>query len=426
MVATPRNRSLSLILGFLLIVSAVFFFTPILKMGLPIMGLEFVFLLLAISQTGSRYSKKNAWLVLCIYLYLLLCLFYRAVGISSVAPGTLVLHLFFFVAILLTVLFPHRITAINDTVFLAILFIIILNIADNIRLCLKYPEIYLLVNRDMDSVGATLNIGSSKFYNAIFFFNTVCFFGFLNCKEKKIKYCLLAGVLLSAVFLFAFCLKASVIVFTVLSLFLLFFAKRAKNMRQFSIRILVPALFAYVIVSVFSEEIIGFMSNIFASPRLVARLSLLIDPDSAEAARGTGTVSARGNLWMMSVNTWTESISNFVFGIGDHRAVWSQGQTAVETGIGQHSDFLDSLARYGLLGVFILVPTLFLGFRFLISVFNKEYKLQILVIALVFVMFGFTKGVFQPDIGFLLFIFLPMMSKYLNRPETRVMIQRTI
>ncbi len=414
------NKSLSPLLGVLFILATAFIFTPILKAGLPVLGLGFCLLALALSQIGNKYYKANKLLVLTLCTYLSLCLIYWALGISSIAPGALALHLFFFICILLLVMLPRRVVQSGTWVFLAIVFIIVFNVVDNIRLCIQHPELYVLVNRDMDPTGATLNIGSSKFYNAICFFNMVCFFGFLNSREMKVRIIFLLSVLLSCVFLFAFCLKASVIIFTVFSMVLIFFAKRTKDPRRFLLRILFPVLIAYAVVSIFSDEIIGLLSSLFSSPRLVARLSLLIDPDSAEAARGAGTLTARENLWLMSIETWVDNIGSFVFGIGDHRANWSAGQSAADTGIGQHSDFLDSFARYGIIGVSLLISILIMSFKRLLAIFDKEYSLQIYMIILVFIMFGFTKVVFQPDIGFLLFIFLPMISKYINARGTTI------
>lgn len=399
-------------LGFLLLISVVLAFTPILRSGMLLLFTGLGLTIPIVKYFKNKCNGSTGRLVMSVYLYLLMCIVYKVLGISSIAPGALAIHLFFFISILLMLLLPNVTTDRQNNVITSVVIIVILfNIFDNIRLCLTYPQIYVLVNRNMDSLGATLNIGSSKFYNVIFFFFTICFFFFLNSNNKRNKCIMLICAIVSVFFIIAFCLKASVIVFTCLSAFLLFFAKKAKNKKVFFLRIFIPSLVVYGFVNIFSDLIIELMVNLFSSERLVQRLILLIDPDNVDARRGAATVAARENLWFMSINTWTDNIVNFSFGIGDHRADWAAGQTAAETGIGQHSDFLDSLARYGVFGSLLIVRIFILSFRYLLSVFEEEYRLQLLVILLLFVLFGFTKSVFQVDIGLLLFVFLPTMGR---------------
>lgn len=407
-----KNNYIIPLLGGLLFLSVVFAFTPILRSGMLLLLTELGLMTVVLSHSMSKNYRCNGSLVLAVYLYLLMCIVYRLLGISSIAPGALAIHLFFFISILIMLQLPNLTTERqNNRMAIIMIIVILFNVLDNIRLCLTYPELYVLVNRDMESVGENLNIGGSKFYNALFFFFTICFFFFMNSRNKRNRIIMLVGVLLTAAFILAFCLKASVIVFTFLSAFLLFFAKKAKNTKSFILRIFIPAMIAYGLVSIFSDLIIELITNTFSSDRLAQRLILLIDSDSPDATRGAATVEARENLWLMSINTWTDNIVNFIFGIGDHRADWAAGQTAAETGIGQHSDFLDSLARYGLLGSLIILQILILSFKYLLSYFEEKYRLQVLVIIILFVLFGFTKAVFQVDIGILLFVFLPLMCR---------------
>ena len=103
-----------------------------------------------------------------------------------------------------------------------------------------------------------------------------------------------------------------------------------------------------------------------------------------------------------------------MFGIGDHRANYEAGVSALSTGIGQHSDLIDSFARYGLLGVFLLGSIFMKGYKLIKSFYGKYYRVQLFVIYTLFIFFGCTKGLFQPDIAIIMFILLPMLSTVLN------------
>lgn len=417
MVLIHKKYKTGTVVGLLLLLFAIIAFTPIIKNAILIIILGLSLLAFVFMHSGDSCYRKHPQMALYVYLYLGVCIFYRIVGISSVPIGIFVFHLSFFFLILVMLLLPQVLSLKQmKWVFWGVVLIVSFNILDNIRLCLTYPELFFLVSRDKDPLGVTLNIGGSKFYNAVFFFFTICFFVFLNCKNRKNKYVMLGSVILTSVFILGFCLKAAVLLFTCLSVVLLFFAKKAKNLKKFAFLILIPSLFVFTIVNVFSDLIIEIIANLFSSERLVQRLILLIDSDEAS----TGTVEARENLWLMSINTWLDDFFNFLFGIGDHRANWDAGQTADETGIGQHSDFFDSLARYGLIGLFLLVSILPRCFKYILSLFDKELKLQLIVIFLLFTLFGFTKGVFQSDIGFVLFVLLPLTTNYVNKDNKSI------
>jgi hypothetical protein len=305
-------------------------------------------------------------------------------------------------------------------VFKMIIIVVMINIVDNIRLCILHPELNTIVNRGMlasKALDGRINIGGSKFYNAIYFFFTVCFFCFLNSRQKVIRHLLMASVVLSLVFISVFCLKAAVILFSCLSVILLYFAKKSRSAKKFFVRIAMPAFFALLVVLLFEDVLIELILNTFTSDRLAQRLILLIDSDSEYASAGASTVNARADLWMMSINTWLDNPVNFIFGIGDHRANWGAGETAAETGIGQHSDFLDSLARYGLIGALLLIAILKLSFTYIKSLFDIKYHLQLLIIFLLFILFGLSKGVFTLEIGCALFIILPLFASFVDLKE---------
>ena len=411
MMMTQSTNKSGHIIGLLLIVVCIIVFTPIIKSAsLLLLPGTFLMVFVLIYSNTKQYHRQSQ-LVLSVYLYFFICVFYKLLGVSSASLGVIIHHLFFFFLILVMFLLPTLTQRQKAWILYGILIIVSLDILDNIRLCLIHPELYYLVNRDKDPLGVNLNIGSSKFYNAVFFFFTICFLGYLNCKNKIQKYLILGCVVISSVFIFLFCVKAAVILFTCLSGVLLYLAKRAKNPRKFVYFILIPFLLVYYVLNSYSDFIIELISNSFSSDRLIQRLVLLIDSDSSE----TTTLEARENLWLISVDTWFDNFSNFLVGIGDHRANWDAGQNAADIGIGQHSDFLDSLARYGLIGLFLLVQILYCSFKYILSIYDKEYRLQLLVVFLLFILFGLTKGVFQADIGFILYVFLPLMAPFLNR-----------
>lgn len=408
------NKSTSLLFCVLLVLTAIIVFTPLLIIGILFMLLCVVFIAIALSNKSIRYSLIKSRILLYTLLYICLCVLYKVIGISGISPGRLVFHLFYFVCTLIMLLQSTLITSRqNKILFYVLAFVLLINIIENIRLCIVYPEVALLVNRARDSDIKGINIGGALFYDQVMFFYSICLFGFLECKERVMKSFLLISIVVSLVFIFGFCVKASVLVLTVVYTYLIYFSRKAISLPKFIIKSVLPAMLLIILVNIYSDLILEQMSQLFSDSRLNSRLAMLIAPDSETAISGNATMSAREDLWMLSINTWTDNINNIIFGIGDQRADWDT-QTASNVGIGLHSDFFDSFARYGLTGMALLFPIHVLSFKYLKLNFGKKYRMQLFAIFLLFIMQCVTKTVFNPGLGFLLFVFLLFLARILK------------
>lgn len=348
--------------------------------------------------------KRQRPLLFGITLYIIIAMSYKLVGFSSAEWGNYMNQLSFFIPILLMVLIPEKLS-LKQTRFLWWLMIVVMafNIADNIRLSILYPEINAVSRLYLDEdFLSSINAGGTSFYTFSLLFFNICFLVYLNCKEKKIKYLSFAICVLSSIYILVFCLKASVVVYYILSLALQFFAYKTKKPTLFIFVLVFSGLFAFSIIALFQDAIVDFIVSVSPNERLTARLVTLIDAENAEA--NMNTITGRANLYLLSIDTWLSSFPNFIFGIGDHRAA----QGAFATGIGQHADLLDSLARYGILGLVSLFLIFKYSFRFILSIFDKKYKLQLATIFFILILCGFTKGIFSSGVGCVVFLFLPL------------------
>lgn len=401
------------LLKIVLILTAIVGFTPMIyHSGKILLLMEIVSLMVVIQNSQYITFRSNISLVFNVVIFIILVIFYRVLGISDVNWGPIINDTLFFVPILLMLFTPLLSPKQSEWLIFIMITVVVVVIFDNIRLCLTHPEILLAVNRDkmIDEMEGVGNIGGSAWYNSICFFFMVCFFFFLNCKKKKIKRAMLISSLVSGVFVIAFCLKASVIVYVVLSTVLLVFAKKTKTMSRFMRIGIITMVLAFLFVVLFADVITDFLVNSIGG-RLSRRLMVFVDSDSMEASGGVRTLNARGRLWMVSVDTWLSNPVNFLFGIGDHDAEYS----VEKTGIGHHSALFDLLAKYGFIGAFFVFNILRLSCKYIMSLFDKEKRLQVLVIFLILILFGFTKGIFRYAIGCSLFLILPLLSNIEKR-----------
>lgn len=408
-----NNKVSELVFGVLLVLLAVIGFTPIIRSGLYHLAVALLAALVILRNSQNSCYREYFPLVANVCFYLFIVFSYQLLGVSDVAPVHAFRHGFFFISILLMLLISGKVSDSQRKWVLSIMIIVVLfNIADNIRLCIIHPEFLLKVNRDIDGadmIGEVTNIGGSKFYNALFFFFMVCFFCFLNYRKKIVKYVMLGCAVFTGVFLIAFCLKVSVMVFTVMAAVLLIYAKRTKNTHRFIASLIVSGIFALMFIYLFADIIIDFIASVTSSERVSQRLIMLIDAENEEATAGAGTMNARGRLWMVSIDTWLSNPINFFLGIGDHRA-----EDQASTGIGLHSELFDLLAKYGIIGFILAMNIIRMSYLYISKMFSKEYKLQILVVFVMLLLFGLTKGIFTTAIGCALFLMLPLSAKYVN------------
>lgn len=412
---TIKNTQL---LGIVIVMTAIIGFTPILQSsGILFLFIEFLSLYMFLLYYRNLNFGTTFPLIANVFFYVILIYLYRALNISDINWGQTIYKTLFFIPILLMPFVSSLSLKQSKWLILMVLAVVVVDILDNIRLCLLHPDIFLAVNRDfmVEEIEGVGNIGGSAWYNSICFFFLVCFFGFLNCKKKGIRYAMLLSSLVSGLFVIVFCLKASVIVFTIMSAIILVFAKKTKSISRFLFIGILIAIFSYLFIVLFADVITDFLFSV-AEERLASRMMVFIDPESMEANSGVSTMNARGHLWMVSINTWLSNPVNFLFGIGDHHDTFNPEKT----GIGNHSDLFDTFGRYGLFGVLLIFNILRLSSKYVLSLYSKKYRLQILNIVMILILFGFTKGIFKYAIGCSLFLILPLLSNIIMEEDNNL------
>jgi hypothetical protein len=413
-----KNNVQSYMLGFVFLLMVLVGYTPILHKGFVFFLTGMISIAVLVFNIGRKCIRNNNALIVNVLFYIIMCCIYKVLNISTAGWGAIFLHTLFFIPILLmpfvTVSFSK---SQSRYLFLMMVAVVVANIIDNIRLVLANPELLVMTNRnflteELDGIG---NVGGSKWLNSVFFFFMVCFFFYINSKDKLVRHATFFSAILSGLFVIAFCVKASVIVFTILSAVLLVYAKRTKKFSRFLSVGVFSAVFAFLFVVLFADVLIDFLLST-APPKLASRLIMLIDSDNMNAGSGVRTMDARENLWFVSIDSWLSNIVTFFFGIGDHRASEDISSVA-KTGIGNHSDLFDSLGRYGLIGGLLILNIFRLSFNFILSLFDKNRKLQLMVIFMILILYGFTKGIFVPGVGCAMFLMLPIISIILQNED---------
>lgn len=411
-----RRSNSNLLLSILVTLSTLVYCTPILgnSRNSTIVGLSILFFLLF--KLGKSYVHSNRLFLFAFTFYVLLTSLYRILGVSDNYWGNSMHEFSFFLCFVMLLLLCNSL--VNNKcrwLFWVISAILIFNIGENIVLSIMFPQINEYRPHVDESLLTTINAGDSTFYTMSMFFAAVCFFVFLNTKEKIIKYLSLSAVVISSVYILGYSNKGSNVVYLLLLLFLLYQAHKSRLGKYMFISIFLFGLLLLVIANIFKEDIVNLILAVSPSERLSTRLITLIDPHNINADQVT--VSGRTDLYLLSIKTWLSSPITFLLGVGDVRDVLNPELT----GVGQHADILDTLARYGVVGFSLFVIMIKRMFHFIKLLFDKKLRIQVSVIFFVFILAGCTKAVLVPNIGIVLCLLLPITSQFVNKPiETKI------
>lgn len=407
--STPNYSIHAYLISALAVITVLVHCSPILNRPVFFIFLSLFTGLFTSFRLNRPIFRKYRKLIVLLIFYVFLTILYRIIGKSDGYWGNSMHEYSFFVSFIVFLLVIDGLSNKQiKFIYWPMIVIATVNVIDNIYLYNLYPQLageqYFMEEDFLSSI----NAGGTSFYTFCLFLFNIFFFVFLNSSDKKLKRLFICLSIITAIYIFGFCGKGSIVVYTLLSIPLQYFAFKTKRPSLFLFVGGFWGLFFLLFVSFFSEEIVNLILSISPIERVSVRLITLIDNDSVYA--NEYTVTGRTTLYLLSLKTWVSNFENFLFGIGDIRADIG----AAATGIGQHSEFFDSLARYGLIGGLFLYSILKRFFNSIFSFFDQKYRFQLYIILGIIILCGCTKKLFMPNIGAVLFIILPLTAKLAN------------
>lgn len=382
--------------------------TPAFFIAKYMMVLWAIFFLFSIRffQKSNIKLRKIGLLALT---FLFICVSYKIIGLSSAVLGYCITNPFVYFAPLMAMVIIESCD--NDSqirfLFHFISLTIALNVLDSIRLTymlgienIAYQQLAEVV-AEREGIGG-LNLGGSSFVNMIVFYTCVMFFSFLKTSNKteKILFLLYSGV--GTYFILMCSLKASAVVLLLVSLFIQYSAHKG-NLRIGRMVVLFVLLIGLFVV--LRDAIVNSLISIIGSERISQRLMAFVSYGSDE----TGTLAGRESLWIVSLQSWLRNPLTFVFGIGEH--AWNDFSTTAASGVGNHSDLFDVLARYGLVGGMVLYSSIKIYYDYLREKYGSLYKLEIFAFLILVILMGLTKKFIAGEPAIIIFILFPLCLK---------------
>lgn len=394
---------------FAILVMAVGTVTPLYYVEKNMMILWAVFLVFAVGYLkNANYKIKQIGLLGLAFV--IVCVIYKLIGVSSAILGYCIANPFVYFAPVIALAIIDKCNNESKIRFLLhiISLVIAINILDSIRLTylfgLENVAFQQLAGILSDEEGISgLNLGSTFFVNMIVFYSNVVFFAFLKTNNKIEKVLFLIYFIISVYFIVMCSLKASAVLLLLVSIVLQYIAHRGG--KRFG-RVVTIACVFFVLLYVFRDTIIDYLISVISSDRIATRLEVFTSTGSVTES---GTLMARENLWKVSVQSWLSSVGSFFFGIGDHS--WNDFLTTEASGIGNHSDLIDVLGRYGLLGGAILYSSIKVYYDFLKDKYGSLFKYEILSFLCLIILMGTTKKFVAGEPAIVIFILFPLCLK---------------
>ena len=403
------NRFLLLILSIMIIICE----TPYLSRNMSTTVVELLMVAFLVLFFIGKHTLKAefAKTVACVALYILLELVYKFTGISSAGIGyyfATIKFLFIFLAMACVGPLLNKRQQ---------LFLLLLSIAGMIGNMASNVIIYSGMNPSAYVVyylrgGQSTNAADTAFSTAVMLLMGAFFLIFLHANNKWLKIGSMAGVIYCLYFLI-FISQRGTTFFLGIMMLLVILTFQVSSRRL---------LFVLVILSVFVfwlalggiVPLLTWLSTLLKSERIDFKIDYIIrffQTGSIEEAGGS--LTGRFDLIMTSVHTFLGSMRSFFLGVGDHR-----DSTYL---VGNHSQFVDTFARYGILGGVVFIRLLSQMRNTIIKISavfeNNSLHRQMIVMYAFFVIRTFLGNTFVGSIGTQLFITVPLMVSLLNNKE---------
>lgn len=303
---------------------------------------------------------------------------------------------------------------------LRILFLIIsLNLLSNIYIGIINPQYFDIEH--MEGTDAYFsNAGSTSFVASLSFLTIVLLILLFNIKKSSKKFPIIIAIALISFYLFLLNPRATtliLLVFAAISILLIHRAPKSPKLRRsYYFR---TGTLLLIITLVALLPLVSFLGNV-DNERLSARFSdigVILQGGSINSL-DDGSLAGRFLLGMTSLNTFIASIPNFIWGVGDNILIGEQYEfyDLLSLGIGNHSQFLDTLAKYGIIGGVIFINIVLGISRWLKRISVREsYYQYIDLFILVFFLQSILNNSFLADIFIIIFVVFPLLIVSNNR-----------
>lgn len=363
----------------------------------------------------SFSSKERGFQIVVFFsVYLILQLLYSLIGVSRELPFFLARFHIYVIPMAMVYIASHY--NIREIKLLWQFFLVVfgLNLADNIFIGLTQGEYAFRVTEDT----VNTNAGSTAFVVGCMLLIPILWMVFRSCSGRIQKCLVLLFIAALAYYILFLNTRATALVILTVIILGFLLIELSKKKRLTKGKLVVRMLIVVGLAALMMGPIFSMLSDAFSeNMRMMSRiedLSFVMENGDANQL-DEGSLATRIILWTASINTFFSSIPHFLFGVGES-VIETDVFSLLAHGVGNHSEFFDLAARYGLLGIVIYYYIIKNTYNFMnglsVDVRVKDYILSFLIGVM---LFGFANNLSNNLTTMLLIYFmLPMTIILIN------------
>lgn len=359
-----------------------------------------------ISQAKYHIFEKYRKLISLLLIYCSIVIGYKLLNVSTISWGVIYLEISAYVTLLMGLYIMSSFSEKQlKIIFLLTIIFYLFNIIYNFRW--GYATGAILEGEIVNDESIS-GIANSHFNEAAMFTLFSLYANYSKGLSKFYKIFALIIMVLSACFIMMCGLRATIIILSIFSFLFMAVAKFGHNNKRTYYSILVVLFFfMYFNLEGILEILIG-----VAPERIAYRLNDILF--TTQNGITENSFSGRAGRMMISLNTWIKTPISFLFGAGD-----IGGEIGLFEGIGGHSELIDVLAKFGIVGGLVLYRLFIQACKFLMSFNNDNNKNCIVIFIALFMFCSLVKTTARASVFCSLFIFFPIVSmlfnKYINK-----------
>lgn len=380
--------------------------TPYLQLNVtPLLIIACVLMFTVIKLISTGTVSKQQFFMLAYFIFILI---YRVIGVSTAAWGNYYMLFITFWYIFPLQYYMEHMPLQEKKFIINYTFIVILaNGVYNLLLNFWHRGISAEIN-------FTTKFNKYNVWGTDYIQNVVLLVGvwFICCficykKRKVLSYASWYLIFVCmCIYMLVTARTTSILLFALMFVFLYFLFMKNKKIRLLEMCLLT---FIAILTLFFMKDVMLLMARLTSFNAHVSDAFMALAHAGADNFTDESSLSIRFNLYLMSINTFMNSWKNVLLGVGYHSM-----ENTLEYGIGNHSQIVDDIARYGLGGGLLMVTFCisYIGYLRKKIVYKMEDKRAVYALygayALLLVM-SILNNAYKPMTGLVMLFIYPLL-----------------
>lgn len=245
---------------------------------------------------------------------------------------------------------------------------------------------------------------AAAYGSAVMIFSGITFIAFLSSKSFLLKILYGIAIILSLGITIVIMQRGTNVIMSVLMLMMIFLFNYVKGVKIKKILTVFLIFGVILYITGIYTVLLEFLIESIPSERLATRVqAIYFFLQTGDALDAGSSMTSRSELMLRSIHTFTDSIGNFLFGVGDHRKLGGP--------VGNHAELLDTFARYGIILSIPLVVYFIKLIKWWYATLPQSSVLryQVICIIAIYVARNIWGFAITSAISILLFLYLPLV-----------------